>query len=105
MSKQFVLATCAPNIVVKVPLMAEGLKTVKQLSDEGIKTNVTLVFSSVQALLAAQAGATCVSPFLGRYDDICQDSMQLVPDCVTIVRNYNFTTETLARPCMSCRRL
>ncbi len=91
-----ILAQWGPNIVVKVPLMAEGLKAVKQLSEEGIKTNVTLVFSSVQAMLAAKAGATFVSQFLGRYDDIGQDGMQLVRDCVTIFRNYNFKTEVLA---------
>ncbi len=91
-----VLAQWAPNIVVKVPLMAEGLKAVRQLSDEGIKTNVTLVFSPAQALLAAKAGATFVSPFLGRYDDIGQDGMQLVRDIVEIFDNYDYETEILA---------
>jgi len=91
-----VLAQWAPNIVVKVPLMAEGLKAVRQLSDEGIKTNVTLVFSPAQALLAAKAGATFVSPFLGRYDDIGQEGMQLVRECAQIFRNYDFKTEILA---------
>jgi transaldolase len=91
-----VLAQWAPNIIVKVPLMAEGLKAVRQLSDEGIKTNVTLIFSPTQALLAAKAGATYVSPFLGRYDDIGQEGMQLVREIVQIFRNYNFKTEVLA---------
>jgi transaldolase len=91
-----VLAQWAPNIVVKVPLIAEGLKAVRQLTDEGIKTNVTLVFSPTQALLAAKAGATFVSPFLGRYDDIGQEGMQLVRDIVQIFKNYDFETEILA---------
>jgi transaldolase len=91
-----ILAQWAPNIVVKVPLMAEGLKAVRRLSDEGIKTNVTLVFSAVQAMLAAKAGATFVSPFLGRLDDIAQDGMQLVRDCVQIFGNYDYQTEILA---------
>ncbi len=91
-----ILATWAPNIVVKVPLMSEGLKAVRRLTDEGIKTNVTLVFSPAQALLAAKAGATFVSPFLGRYDDIAQEGMQLIRDIVQIFRNYNFESEVLA---------
>lgn len=91
-----ILAQWAPNIIVKVPLLAEGLKAVKQLTEEGIKTNVTLVFSPAQALLAAKAGATFVSPFLGRYDDIGQEGMQLVRDIVKIYRNYDFKTEVLA---------
>lgn len=90
------LAKWAPNIIVKVPLLAEGLKAVKQLTEEGIKTNVTLVFSPTQALLAAKAGATFVSPFLGRYDDIGAEGMQLVREIVQIYRNYSFTTEVLA---------
>ncbi|KPL91360.1 fructose-6-phosphate aldolase [Herpetosiphon geysericola] len=91
-----ILAKWAPNIVVKVPLMAEGLKAVKQLTSEGIKTNVTLVFSASQALLAAKAGATFVSPFLGRLDDIGQDGMILIRDIVQIFKNYNLQTEVLA---------
>ena len=91
-----ILAKWAPNIIVKVPLMAEGLKAVKQLTEEGIKTNVTLVFSSAQALLAAKAGATFVSPFLGRYDDIGQEGMQLIREMVQIFHNYDFKTEILA---------
>lgn len=91
-----ILAQWGPNIVVKVPLLAEGLKAVKQLTEDGIKTNVTLVFSPTQALLAAKAGATFVSPFLGRYDDIGAEGMQLVREIVQIFRNYSFTTEVLA---------
>lgn len=91
-----ILAEWAPNIVVKVPLMPEGLKAVRRLSDEGIKTNVTLVFTPVQAMLAAKAGATFVSPFLGRLDDIGQDGMQVIRDCVQIFKNYNYQTEILA---------
>ncbi|ABX07043.1 MAG TPA: transaldolase [Herpetosiphon sp.] len=91
-----ILAKWAPNIVVKVPLMAEGLKAVKQLTSEGIKTNVTLIFSASQALLAAKAGATFVSPFLGRLDDIGQDGMILIRDIVQIFKNYNIQTEVLA---------
>lgn len=90
------LAKWAPNIIVKVPLMTEGLKAVKQLTSEGIKTNVTLIFSANQALLAAKAGATYVSPFLGRLDDISQDGMELVRDAVEIFRNYGISTEVLA---------
>ncbi len=91
-----ILAQWGPNIIVKVPLIAEGLKAVKQLTEEGIKTNVTLVFSPAQAMLAAKAGATFVSPFLGRYDDIGQDGMDLVRDIVQIFRNYQYKTEVLA---------
>ncbi len=91
-----ILAKWAPNIIVKVPLMAEGLKAVKQLASEGIKTNVTLVFSTNQALLAAKAGATFVSPFLGRLDDIGQDGMQMVRETVEVFQTYGFETEVLA---------
>jgi transaldolase len=91
-----ILAKWAPNIIVKVPLLAEGLKAVKQLTSEGIKTNVTLVFSVNQALLAAKAGATFVSPFLGRLDDIGQDGMQMVRETVEVFRNYGIVTEVLA---------
>ncbi|MBA3468204.1 MAG: fructose-6-phosphate aldolase [Herpetosiphonaceae bacterium] len=91
-----ILAKWAPNIIVKVPLMAEGLKAVRQLTSEGIKTNVTLVFSVNQALLAAKAGATFVSPFLGRLDDIGQDGMQMVRETVEVFRNYGLVTEVLA---------
>jgi transaldolase len=83
------------QVVIKVPLIVEGLKAVKILSQEGVKTNVTLCFSAVQALLAAKAGATYVSPFVGRLDDISQDGMQLIGDIVQIYRNYRFATKVL----------
>jgi len=84
------------NIIVKIPMTSEGLKAVKVLSKEDIKTNVTLVFSPNQALLAAKAGATYVSPFVGRLDDISHDGMALVRDIVTIFRNYGFKTQVIA---------
>jgi len=83
------------QVVVKIPLIVEGLKAVKILSQEGIKTNVTLCFSAVQALLAAKAGAAYVSPFVGRLDDISQDGMALIGDIVQIFRNYRFDTKVL----------
>lgn len=89
------LAAIHKNIVVKVPLIKEGLKAVKTLSQEGINTNVTLCFSPSQALLAAKAGATYISPFVGRLDDISHDGMELISQIVQIYRNYGFTTEVL----------
>lgn len=89
------LAKRHKNIVVKVPLIKEGLKAVKAFSKEGIKTNVTLCFSANQALLAAKAGASYISPFVGRLDDISQDGMELIQQIVTIYENYNFQTEVL----------
>ena len=89
------LAKIHDNIVVKVPMIEEGLKAVKRLSSENIKTNVTLVFSSTQALLAAKAGATYISPFVGRLDDISQDGMGLISDIMTILRNYGFSSEVI----------
>ncbi len=83
------------NIVVKVPLIKEGIKAVKSLSEEGINTNVTLCFSPSQALLAAKAGATYISPFVGRLDDISEVGMDLVQQIVQIYRNYNYTTQVL----------
>jgi transaldolase len=83
------------QVVVKIPLIVEGLKAVKVLTEEGVKTNVTLCFSAVQALLAAKAGATYVSPFVGRLDDISQDGMALIGDIVQIYRNYGFKTKVL----------
>jgi transaldolase len=83
------------NIVVKVPLIKEGLKAVKSLSDEGIKTNVTLCFSASQALLAAKAGATYISPFVGRLDDISHSGMELISQIVQIYRNYDYDTQVL----------
>ena len=90
-----VLAGIAKNIVVKIPMTEEGLKAVKKLSSLGIKTNVTLVFSPTQALLAAKAGAAYVSPFVGRLDDISQSGMDLISDIMTIFENYMFKTEVI----------
>ena len=90
------LAKIHANVVVKIPLIAEGLKAVKQLTLEGIKTNVTLCFSASQALLAAKAGATYISPFVGRLDDISDVGMDLVRQIVTIYKNYNLPTQVLA---------
>lgn len=90
------LAKIASNVVVKIPMTIEGLKAVKTLSKEGIKTNVTLVFSANQALLAAKAGATFVSPFIGRLDDRGHDGMELVEEIRTIYDNYCYETEVLA---------
>ena len=89
------LSKIADNIAVKVPLTEAGLKTCKALSDDGIMVNVTLCFSPAQALLAAKAGATFISPFVGRLDDIGQDGMDLIADVVTIYENYDFATEVL----------
>lgn len=83
------------NIVVKVPMIKEGLKAVKALKSEGIRTNVTLCFSPNQALMAAKAGAYFISPFIGRLDDISQNGMELIRQIVTIYRNYNYQTEVL----------
>ena len=83
------------NVVVKVPMIPEGLKAIKILSDKGIKTNATLIFSVNQALLAAKAGATYVSPFIGRLDDLGQDGMQMVRDLVTIYNLYDIKTEII----------
>ncbi len=89
------LAKIAPNIYVKVPLIMEGLKAVKTFSEEGIKTNVTLCFSASQAVLAAKAGASIVSPFIGRLDDISQDGMNLIEQIAQIYTNYDYETEIL----------
>ncbi|KYF87672.1 fructose-6-phosphate aldolase [Sorangium cellulosum] len=89
------LAKIHPNVVVKVPLIDEGLKAVRIFSAEGIRTNVTLCFSAAQALLAAKAGATYISPFVGRVDDAAGDGMDLVLQVVTIYRNYGFPTQVL----------
>ncbi len=83
------------NIVVKIPIIAEGLKAIKQCSQEGIKTNVTLCFGPIQALMAAKAGASYISPFVGRLDDIAQDGMELISQIRTIYDNYGFDTEIL----------
>lgn len=89
------LVKIAENIVVKIPMIEEGLKAVKILASEGIKTNVTLIFSASQALLAAKAGATYVSPFVGRLDDISVNGLDLIADIMTILRNYGFATEVI----------
>jgi transaldolase len=89
------LAGLRENIVVKVPLIPEGLKAVKTCTDEGIKTNVTLCFSATQALLAAKAGATYISPFVGRLDDISTDGMQLISEILEIYDHYGFETQVL----------
>ena len=90
------IAAIHPNMIVKIPMTAEGLKAVKVLAAEGIKTNVTLIFSANQALLAARAGATYVSPFLGRLDDINKPGIALIEDIVTIFENYGLETEIIA---------
>jgi transaldolase len=89
------LAKIADNIVIKIPMIVEGLKAVKKLSAEGIKTNVTLVFSCAQALLAAKAGASFVSPFVGRLDDIGTPSMDLISDIATVYDNYGYQSEII----------
>ncbi len=90
-----VLAAMSDNIVIKIPMIVEGLKAVKRLTAEGIRTNVTLVFSSAQALLAAKAGATYVSPFVGRLDDIGEHGMDLISDIMTVYRNYGYESEVI----------
>lgn len=89
------LARLHKNICVKIPMTPEGLKAVKKLSGMGIPTNVTLIFSPLQALMAAKAGAAYVSPFVGRLDDLAQDGMDLVQQIVTIYNNYGFETEII----------
>lgn len=90
------LAAIDDKIVVKIPMIREGVKAIKHLSDKGIRTNCTLVFSGGQAILAAKAGATFVSPFIGRLDDISSDGMALIREIVQIYDNYGFETEVLA---------
>lgn len=89
------LAKISKNVVVKIPMTKEGLKAVRILNQKKIKTNVTLVFSANQALLAAKAGATYVSPFIGRLDDIGNEGMQIVREIIQIYKNYNFKTEII----------
>ncbi|MCD6245863.1 fructose-6-phosphate aldolase [candidate division WOR-3 bacterium] len=89
------LKKIAPQIVIKIPMTFDGMKAVRRLNREGINTNVTLVFSANQALLAAKAGATYVSPFVGRLDDIGNEGMNLVGEILTIFDNYNFKTEVI----------
>jgi len=93
------IAKIDAHMVVKLPLTRNGIKACKALSDEGIKVNVTLCFSAAQALLAAKAGATYISPFVGRLDDIATNGMDLIRDIVTIYDNYNFKTEVLVASC------
>ena len=90
------IAAIHPNMIVKIPMTVEGLKAVKVLAAEGIKTNVTLIFSANQALLAARAGATYVSPFLGRLDDISSPGIELIENIVQIFGNYDISTEIIA---------
>lgn len=89
------LAKIADNVVVKIPMCSDGLEAVRRLSSEGIKTNVTLVFSPLQALLVAKAGATLVSPFVGRLDDLSTNGMDLISQMTTIFTNYGYDTEIL----------
>ena len=90
------LAALHPNIVVKIPAIKEGIKAIKYLSSKGIKTNCTLIFNVGQALLAAKAGATYVSPFIGRLDDISSDGLQLIEDIVNMFNYYDIATQVLA---------
>lgn len=90
------LAKIDDKIVVKVPMIKDGVKAIKQFTAEGIRTNCTLIFSAGQALLAAKAGASYVSPFIGRLDDICQDGLDLIEQIVQIYDNYGYETEVLA---------
>jgi transaldolase len=89
------LASWAPNVVIKIPMTESGLEAVNRLAKEGIKTNVTLVFSAVQGLMAAKAGATYISPFVGRLDDIGVEGMKLIRDLKTILHNYQMKTEII----------
>ena len=90
------LVTIDPKIVVKVPMIKDGVKAIRYFSDKGIRTNCTLVFSAGQALLAAKAGASYVSPFIGRLDDVSTDGLELIAQIVTIYSNYGYETEVLA---------
>jgi transaldolase len=93
------LAKLHRNIVIKIPMIKEGMKALKQLSKDGIHTNVTLVFNANQALIAAKLGATYVSPFVGRFDDISEVGMDLISDLVQIFTNYRFSTQILVASC------
>ncbi len=96
MREAHVLAPIHKNVVVKVPLILDGIKAIKALKAEGIRVNCTLCFSPTQALIAAKAGAAYISPFLGRIDDIASDGMKLLGEIITIYNNYGFETEVLA---------
>lgn len=89
------LSQIHPNVVVKIPMTLEGMVAVRQLEREGIRTNVTLVFSPNQALLAMKAGASFISPFVGRLDDVAHEGMDMVADCLEIIENYGFTSEII----------
>ncbi len=93
------LAKLHKNIVVKIPMIKEGMKALKQLSDDGIRTNITLIFNCNQALVAAKLGATYVSPFVGRFDDVSEVGMNLIGDLVKIFSNYSFPTQILVASC------
>jgi transaldolase len=93
------LAKLHRNIVIKIPMIKEGVKALKRLSEDGIRTNVTLIFNPNQALIAAKLGATYVSPFVGRFDDISEVGMDLVADLVQIFENYKFATQILVASC------
>jgi len=99
------LAKIDPKIVVKVPMIKDGVKAIKYFTDNGVKTNCTLVFSVGQAILAAKAGATYVSPFLGRLDDIGHDGMDLIDQIVTVYENFGFETQVLAASVRSVKHL
>jgi transaldolase len=91
-----ILASLSPKIIVKIPIIKDGIKAIKYFSNKGIRTNCTLVFSAGQAILAAKAGANYVSPFIGRLDDVSQDGTELIEQIVHIFTNYDFETEVLA---------
>jgi len=93
------LAKLHSNIVIKVPMIKEGMKALKQLSKDGIRTNITLIFNCNQALIAAKLGATYVSPFVGRFDDVSEVGMNLIADLVKIFNNYSFSTQILVASC------
>jgi transaldolase len=99
LKEAYELAKLHSNIVVKVPMIKEGMKALKQLSKDGVRTNVTLIFNCNQALIAAKLGATYVSPFVGRFDDISEVGMNLVADLVQIFENYAFPTQILVASC------
>jgi transaldolase len=95
----YALANLHKNIVIKIPMTKEGMKALKQLSKDGVRTNVTLIFSCNQALIAAKLGATYVSPFVGRFDDVSEVGMNLIADLVKIFNNYSFPTQILVASC------
>jgi transaldolase len=95
MKEAHTYAKFADNVVIKIPMIIEGMRAVKELTSSGIRTNVTLCFSPTQALLAAKAGATYISPFVGRLDDVSEDGMALIGQIIEIYRNYDFSTQVL----------